>query len=57
MTMKPPTIPTYGSKTEKIECVASVIRKDSMNFLDTTLSSIDTMVRLSITNPMTAVKN
>ena len=36
MTMEPPTIPTYGSKMEKIECVASVIRKDSMNFLDMT---------------------
>lgn len=57
MTMEPPTIPTYGSKMEKIECVASVIRKDSMNFLDMTLSSFDTMVRLSMTNPMTAVKN
>lgn len=57
MTMEPPTVPTYGSKMERIECVASVIRKESMNFLDSTLSSFDTMVRLSMTNPMTAVKN
>lgn len=57
MTMEPPAIPAYGSKMEKIECVASVIRKDSSNFLDATLSSFNTMVRLCMTNPMTAVKN
>ena len=57
MTMEPPTIPVYGSKIEKIEYVASVIRKDSANLLDTSLLSLDTVARLCMTNPMTAVKN
>lgn len=57
MTIEPPALPTYIPKMEKIECVASVIRKDFTSFFDTSLSSFDTMVKLSMTSPLTAIKN
>lgn len=57
MTVEPPALPAYIPKMEKIECVASVIRKDSNNFFDTSLSSFETMVKLSMSRPLTAIKN
>ncbi len=40
---------------DRTECVASVIHKDTKSSLD--ISSFTTMIRLSMTNPTTAVKN
>lgn len=57
MTVEPPTLPAYVPSLEKIECVASVIRKDSTSYFDASLSSFETMVKLSMSRPLTAVKN
>lgn len=54
MTIDPPTL-TPNTPRDRIECVTSVIHSDTINVLD--ISSFTTMVRLSMTNPTTAVKN